>query len=834
MAGVTTDRSPVRFDEYELDPETIELKRAGEVVAVEPQVFDVLAYLVAQRHRVVPKTELLDNIWGDRFVSESALTSRIKSARQAVGDDGRTQRMIRTAHGRGYQFVGPIVDPEADVEPSSHGWPTDRPDGDRGGSGAVPGTIASGGSGPVGDQLISREAELAAILAQLGSGQLVTLVGPGGVGKTRLAAEVSRIWEDSGDRTVFAPLEDITDAGLLLTRLCGILGLRAETEVDPFGLLCETLRDEAILLVLDNFEQLTAASGELGRLVAELPKLRLLVTSRDRLRLSVERTVEIEPLATDRVVVGSPPGVEGSTDGVVDAPAVLLFEQFARQADPGFRLDDTNREAVARVCRLVDGLPLAIGLAAAQLRYLSLEYLISHLETNASSIADSLHDRPERQHSVSHLVGWSYELLTPAQQVLLARLSVFTGGWSLAGAAAVGRFGNEVEALAGIAPLVDKSLVRSRADGGAPRFSMLNVIGAFATAKLETGEHELDAYRDHGDHVADLVRSVEQDRWGPRAGTWLDDLDVEHANIVTALERAEELGRRDLVGRIIGDLNMWWYRTGRHTDGRRWIDQALGGLERAEPETVGRVHLAAGFMAFSDRNIERARFHYEQAIEAAREVGDWRYEQQALANLSATSLRRADEAEEALARLDRVIEAARDRGELVVLAHALNVSGVLLRFGGEPAMARSRYEAAREANRTTGDRYQEAMNLGNLAHLSGSVDQVDEALTFARSALAVAWRIGSQVMCAWTIGVIAGLLRRAGSAEDATKLLSAATAILHSLGAHSGTVADQSSPEETRAALREALGDARFEELSLHGRGLRLEAAVELALGPEA
>ena len=784
------------------------------MVPVEPQVFDVLSYLVARRERVVAKTELLDNIWGDRFVSESALTSRIKSARQAVGDDGRTQRTIRTVHGRGYQFVGQVLDPpigEASSREVAHRptpapslGPTDRPELDR---------------------LVSREAELEAVMAQLAAGRLVTLVGPGGVGKTRLASEVSRIWEDSGERSAFVPLEDVTDPDLVLPTIGGALGLRSETEVDAFALLSEALRAEPALLVLDNVEHLSSASGDIGRLVATLPELRVLVTSRDRLRLSVERTIEVEPLATD-----------GGDE--VDPPAATLFEQFARQADPSFRLTDENRSTVSTISELVDGLPLALALAAAQLRYLSLDYLVSHLRANTASITDSLHDRPERQHSVERLVEWSYQLLTPSQQLLLARLSVFAGGWPLAGATAVGHFGDDGEALSGLASLVDKSLVRSQPADGAPRFSMLNIIDAFATARLEEGDQQGQAVDDHGAWVAGLVRSIEEERWGDRAGTWLDDVEVEHANIVTALQRAEDLDRPDRVCRIVGDLHMWWYRTGRHVEGRRWIERALAGLDRmgdeAGPEVQGRLHLVAGFIAFTDRDIDRARGHYRQAIDAAERADDWRYQQQALANLSATSIRRPDEAEQALHRLDGVIDQARARNEQVVLAHALNVSGVLLRFAGQPEQARERYEAARAANRQTGDRYQEAMNLGNLAHLAGSIDRIDEALSSARSGLHLTWRIGSQVMCAWTIGLIAGLLQREGSAETATRLMGASAAVLHSLGAHSGTVADQSSPDETRSALRDQLGAERFETLEAEGRELKLEAAVELALDPGA
>ena len=390
-----------------------------------------------------------------------------------------------------------------------------------------------------------------------------------------------------------------------------------------------------------------------------------------------------------------------------------------------------------------------------------------------------------------------------------------------------------MEALAEVVSLVDKSLIRAETDGEGPRFSMLNLIAAYASSQLGDGDKRADAYRSHGDHVAAMTRSIEVERWDRRAGTWIEDLDAEHANIVAALERAEDLGRLDLICQIVGDLNMWWYRTGRHVSGRRWIERALSLLEDADSEVSGRVHLTAGFMAFSDRDIDRARGHYEQAIVAADKAGDWRYQQQALTYLSATSLRRPEESAEALARLDTVIEAAQERQELALLAQALNVSGVLLRFSDEPQRAQARYEAARVANSELGARYQEAMNLGNMAHLAGSLDQLDEAIAYGRSALVAASRVGSQVMSAWTIGVIAGLLQRTGAAEASAKLLGASTSVLDSLGAHRGTVADQSSPEETRAALKAELGEARFNDLTTVGQTFTLEQAVHLALNPD-
>ncbi len=791
-AGETT----VRFGDLELNTGAFRLSRDGEEVRVEPQVFEVLSYLVTNRDRVVAKTELLDNVWGDRFVSESALTSRIKSARQAVGDDGRSQRVIRTVHGRGYQFV---ADAEV-VGESLDRSPTES-------------TLVRRDAG----DLIGRDADLEAVWSLIGQQQLVTVLGAGGVGKTRLATEIARIWESEGNRAVFVALEPLTDPDLLAAEIFDALGIRSDTEIDLFSALAEAFRDdESPLLVLDNFEHLTDGAAHVARLNGDIAQLHVLVTSRERLRLSGEHIHDLNPLSLD------------SSDG--NSPAAALFESAAQRAKSDFQLTPDNSPTVDAICAVVDGLPLAIELAAAQLHYLPLDYLLSHLESNVVGIGEDLADRPQRQRSVNDLIGWSYALLTPSQQDLLARLSVFRGGWSLAGAAAIGRLDNEVEALTGLRALIDKSLVRPDPQSASPRFGMLNLIRHFAESKLDSDGCRTEAEQDHTDFVVTQVRETDEGRWGTRAGQWREDAAAQYSNTSAVLERALKNSDARTLGRIVGDLNVWWYRMGRHFEGRRFVAEALAVVGDLDAESRGRVLLGAGFMAVADRKIDDARNHYLAAIEASEEAGDWRYLQYARSLITATELTDPQRFDQARARINDVIEQARSRGETGVLAAALNIAGVLNHRHGHYEQSTELLHSALEANQDLGDRYQQCMNLGNLGLLTISEEKYDDALAYCQEALHIAWRIGSPVMSAWLLAEVAHTRQLMGQAALAARILGTADSVLESLGAHHGPTALQSQHEETVAELLEALGADRFEELNTEGRKATLESTVELAL----
>lgn len=806
----------IRFGDVEIDPAILDVRVGGESQRVEPQVFDVLWYLARHRDRVVTKNELLDNIWGDRFVSESALTTRIKTARRVTGDDGRSQRVIRTSHGRGYQFIAEVdVDrTQSDDDRGSTG--SSGSSGDAGGGSAATRTTTWRPSQTF-DEIIGREDDLATLLDALEAHRLVSLVGPGGVGKTRLAFEAARAWEGA-DRTVHVvELDAIDSESQAMASICEVLGVRPQGDVDLVGLVAQELRGADPLLVLDNVEHVSGAAGQIDEIRRRAPGARLCVTSRERLRVSDELVIGLDPL-------------DASPELGRGAPAVRLFEARARRADPSFSVDDTNATLVAEICELVDGLPLGLDLAAAQLRYMPLPYLRTHLERSATSIGNELHDRPRRQWTVDQLIGWSHDQLTPSSRDLLAELSVFRGGIPLSGIRAVGGFGSDREALEAVAVLVDKSLVTVEPTANEPRYGVLNLIRSFGAERL-AASGRLDAVRRaHAAWVADIVGAIEADRWDRNVTGWLDDLGRVYPNLDAALEYLSGAGELATLGRIIADTNLWWYRVGRHAEARQWVGRALSAGDALDARSRGRLNFVAGLLRFAARDPNGSTEHLRASIEHAASVDDWRYAQLATAQLAIRAVGDPDAVPEAVSELEAVISAAQNRSEVAVEAYASNVLGVLLHRSGRGDEARALHERGTRLNRQIGDHHSEAINHANLGHIEVEAGRAVESLPPARTALRLASRSGSSVLAAWVLAEIAAAQRMLGDSHEAAVLLGAADAYTDAIGAHRGPAAHQGWHDVTTGALRADLGDDEFERLHASGAQLALRDAVERAL----
>ena len=787
----------MRFGDVEIDFSSMAIRNRDRTVHVEPQVFDVLAYLAVHRDGVVTKNELLDNVWGDRFVSESALTSRIKDARKAVGDDGRAQRVIRTVHGRGYQFVAQL-------------------DGHDGSGRAARTSPVVTPPSPA-DGFIGRERELGSVLEALGSNQLVTLVGPGGVGKTRLAMEAAKAWEDEGRSVHVVELDALASHTDVAHQICDALGVRSQGDLDMVALAAQELRGGSRLLVLDNFEHVAEAAMDVRSLMDGAPELRICVTSRERLRISDETVIGVEPL-------------DASPELGIDAPAVALFQTLARRTDPSFGVDASNLQLVSEICHLVDGLPLGLDLAAAQLAHVPLDYLRAHLEKNAASIGHDLRDRPERQQTVSELIGWSYHQLTPSLQRLLVRLSVFRGTIPLSGVRWVGEFESDIDALRAVGRLVDKSLVHADTTGTEPNYVLLNLIRSFGLERLGEAGDETTARSLHAGWVADQVAAREAGRWDQNVSGWLDEISWDHPNVATALEYLAETDDHATLGQIVADTNLWWYRIGRHDEARRWVEVALEAVDTLSSRTRGRIHFLAGLMAFAGQDMQQSTHHYGQAIDALEDADDWRYLQLSRANYATRALAAPDVLPEATAELEAVVADATARDEPAVLAHALNTLGVLLHRTGREAEARVHHEQAVRVNRRIGDRFHEALNHANLGHIEVEAGRAESALVSSKAALTLASRIGASLLAAWMLAEIASSEQVLGNSTEAAMLLGASDAYIDAIGAHHGPAAHQSWHAITVDRLIADLGEADYERLHQQGRALPFNEAVERAL----
>jgi predicted ATPase len=401
---------------------------------------------------------------------------------------------------------------------------------------------------------IGRERDVAAILAALGRSRLLTLLGSGGVGKTRLA---SRIADEARDQfpegVVVVPLAALDDAAFVLPAVAQALGVRESGGVPLLEQVRRTVQTQRLLLVLDNLEHVIAAAHEVGSLLDSCPQLYILATSRVPLGLDGEMRYRVDPLALPD------PALVPTVELVEMAPAVQLFVQRARAVAPGFALTPANAAAVAAICRRLDGLPLALELAAAQLALLSLPTLMARLDEMLPLLAGDAHATPARQQTLWRTVAWSYHLLGVREQALFRQLAVFAGGCTPDAVAAACPAASD-GAAAGrllIDALVDTSLVRldERPEGGGVRLAMLETIRAYALERLEhSGEGEL-CRRLHAEYYLALAEQAAPALVGPDQGRWLAHLDLEHNNLRAALGWSlQEPGRAPIGLAIAGAI----------------------------------------------------------------------------------------------------------------------------------------------------------------------------------------------------------------------------------------------------------------------------------------
>ncbi|HEX6421517.1 MAG TPA: winged helix-turn-helix domain-containing protein [Acidimicrobiales bacterium] len=809
-----------RFEDCELDDGALQLRVGGMPQQVEPQVFEVLAVLIRHRDRVVTKEELLDAVWHHRFVTESAVSSRIKSARRAIGDDGRSQRLIRTVHGRGYQFVGSVaadvpVAPTSDAAagPAQRATPVPRP----------------------ATTLVGRRTEIGTVRRLLDEGPIVSLLGPGGVGKTRLAVEVALGFAaDSGTEACFVDLTKVREADLVPGLVLAEMGVHLSAGAHAVPALHEALRGRRLLLVLDNFEHVIAAAPIVAGLVRVCPHLSVLTTARARLRIAGERVVDVQPLAVEGAGDAGP---ERAEPGRAPAPAdaIALFDQAARAVDPGFDLD-ANLADVEGICRAVDGLPLAIELAAGHVRTLPPELLRSRLVARLGSPLGAARDAPGRQQTIPATIDWSLQLLDPPARALFARLGVFSGKVSLDAIEAVcaPRDGGHVDASDGgvvdaLTRLVDQSLVR-RTTGtrGAPRYVLLELLREHARGQsAASGEGDELAAR-HAAHVAAYLDELDDRRWTDVPDRWIDLITEMLGEVRTAHAWAQRHGDVVLAARIAADLGTYWHREGHHAEGRRWVGAVLPSAGDLDPLLAARLHLAAGFLEWP-RDLRATRGHWERAAAAFRRLDHRRYLAYALMLCSGTFIGDPSHYDHALRLCDDGIALARQVGEKPLIAQGLNIRGELTRVAGDDASALAAYEEGRDLAAATGDEAHLSVFLANLSYLADHRGDHGTALRLGRESLQMCWALGRRMMAAWTTSELAGPELGLGRPERGARLVGAADEALRVLGAnrHPGDVPEH---ERVVAGLRVALGDDAYHALHAEAAEMSLDDAVALAL----
>ena len=696
--------------------------------------------------------------------------------------------------------------------------------------------------------------------------RLVTLVGPGGAGKTRLAVAVAEtVAPTFAYGVVFTDLSAATAATEVVPTIARSLGLRDLGTRARLDRVARFILDRQVLLVLDNFEHVVGAAPQIAELLSECPRLKVLATSRAPLRVRWEHEFVVDPLELPRAS-----GEYGTAD-LANVPSVALFVARARAARPDFVLSDHNAAAVAAICRHLDGLPLAIELAAVRIKLLSPAAILARLDRRLALLTNGARELPPRLRTLRGALDWSYALLRPAEQALFRQLAVFAGGFSAAAAQAVCRELAPEEVLDGLSALVDQSLLRVRQDAdGDSRFDLLDTVHEYALERLfETGDHD-DARQRHAHVFLALAEAAEPKLASAARDDSLRQLDLEYENLRAALTWLVERGATAEACRLVGALCLFWQFDERVSEGRRWVQRCLEMPTAHEAATARAKALqTAGHLAWVQGDHRSARRWLEDAVSVAREDEDGPTLAVASLHLAfvlaphgdaTAGARRARLLDEALQffrgvgddwgtarallaagqialgegkrergqrNLERALELWERVNDAWFTAHTLNTLGDLARGDGAYDRAFDLYSRSLALLRQQEARASLPSVLQNLGYLAAHRQQQPEAVRQFREALDLFNAQADYRGMAECLLGLALTLADAGRPSDAARLFGAAEALLASAGAEPWPT-NVEPVQRARAHTRTLLGDTRFAELAAEGRGSSLERVLRL------
>jgi len=853
----TKSSATYRFGDFVLVPERASLLKAGQEIRLRPKVFDALRYLIENRGRLVPKEELIQTLWPEAFVTDDSLVQCMVELRRALND--RAQEILKTVPRRGYIFTAAVT---TGTGPSASA------------SADLPQVVRGDHRLPVArTPLVGRERELEAVqqLLRDPAVRLVTLTGAGGSGKTRLGLELCHELLGVFRRHVFfVALGSISDPAMVPAAIAESVGIR-EAGGRPFtALLKEYLRDcepATVLLLLDNMEHILAATPLVVELIESSRSLKVLVTSRSPLRVYGEYELPVPPLTLpDARQMNSLPALE-------ENPAIRLFAQRAQAVKPEFQLTAENAPIVAEICSRVDGLPLAIELAAARVKMLPLSGILTRLQSRLQLLTAGARDLPERQQTLRNTIDWSYCLLTEAEQKLLRRLSIFWGGCTLEGAEAVCNTKEDLGAdiLELMTSLVDKSLLQQQQrqlDPDEPRFRMLETIREYSLERLQHSGEESASKRAHAAYCLVLAEEGNPELSEPERAAWLTRCDIEHDDFRAALDFLFQAGDVDWGFRFCTALFRFWDMREHSAEGRarleRMIELAgakysrerakaclfLGAFTNAQGDFPAAAHFSEmGRLLFEELNdpwgialswnssaimardcgdYDTAQNNFEKSLTFWRTVGDRVSIARCLHNLGNISKIRGDHARARMA-LTEAMQIFEELGDDSGAAWALNQQGDVAREQGDLPGARALYERALFTFRSTGDRWGQARSLADLGIIACELGEHSAAFENFSESLDIFTRLEHRRGIA---RVLEGLACFAMAKGNARRALSVAAAASHLRQVVSNPLppAEQSKLNQKLFPAWNQLGEVEGKQVWNEGYGMTMENAIRYAL----
>jgi predicted ATPase/DNA-binding winged helix-turn-helix (wHTH) protein len=801
------DLTGFRCGRFEIDVADRRFVHDGREVALEPRVFAVITQLLARPGALVSRHELLDAVWGHRYVTPSTLNRTIALARRAFGDDIGDPQFIQTVHGAGYRFVGPIEPTPPRLAARFAPPPIAR----------LPARV---------EPLIGREQELAALAGLLAGGREVTVVGTGGMGKTQCALEAARlVAAEFPDGVWFFDLVDMSNAEEWLDALAATLSVRSGTDESILGKLCALLQPRRALIVLDNCDRIASRMGEIVvRFLRTTTDLKFLATSQEPLSFAGERLFRIPPLALPSVEAGE----RFEPVAVSRAPAVRMLVTRIRAVAPEFDVDAENSTAIAEICRRLDGMPLALELAATRFALLSPEQVLERLDQRFRFLGSEAAGRDRRHRSLLSLLEWSYSLLSANEQTLLDWCSLFVRSWSMETAVSVAQaLGHDapttVDLLSG---LVGRSLVAVVPGVAPPRYRMLETVRDYAQSRLRGTTQETPARLAHLEAVVRMCRAADADLRSARTHHRLEQLTFDEGNVAAALQTARSAPQlRPAALAIVGSLAIYGKIHGNYAAFKRWCEEALADADVRETPDGARTLMGYAIvlmhMAVASDSVESL---LTEAAKIAALHGDWwvegyahGYQSLALANWG-----RPDEAESHAAITERRY---REHGDGLLGGLAGLARGWIRLSRGESAIALADLTAVRALGPDPHQHHFIRMYIG-LAHF-----ELGDRAAAAREWLQ-AMKLSSDVANLRGIG---------GSIEGCAYLASAlgAPTVSVRLLAAAQRIRERTEVplfsfwlphhERTRTALRIALRPEQYAAEWAAGAALRQEEAAEEA-----